>query len=75
MDRATLLARRASYMEELEDTQESIDLYESGTFTMHSQTLGQPKKDITPQMLDTARRAKKTYEDIIADIDARLNAL
>ncbi|MCP8895335.1 hypothetical protein KYK29_10355 [Shinella daejeonensis] len=75
MDREQLLARRAGYVEELQDVEESLALLESGTFSMQGRNGDGPWEDRTGQMRDMARRSQKTYQDIIADIDERLKEL
>lgn len=75
MDRERLLARRAVYIEELEEIEEDIALYSGGSFKMKTKTGDGPWIDDTPRMLEMCLHAKKTHEDIIADIDERLAAL
>ncbi len=75
MDRERLLARRAFYVSRLKEVEEDIALYGNGTFKMQKQVRNGPWVDVTGQMLDQSLRSKKTYEDIIADIDERLAEL
>lgn len=75
MDREQLLARRAGYVDELQDVEESLAALESGTFSMQGRNGDGPWEDHTGQMRDMARHSQKTYQDIIADIDERLKEL
>lgn len=75
MNRKALLDRRAGYVEELKDVEEDIDLYSNGSFKMQTKTGDGPWIDDTPKMLDMCLRAKKTLDDIIADIDRRIEEI